>query len=123
MERADRARAQAQANCAALAQAMTRTRAFDLNSDVGLRPGHRLLDDAGVDARIRELEATVDGLTKRLESQGPIEQAKGIIMAQTRCDADQAFEILRRASQRSNTKLRVLAQDLVARTAKVAAEQ
>jgi AmiR/NasT family two-component response regulator len=53
-----------------------------------------------------------------LESQAPIEQAKGIIIAQTHCTADQAFEILRRASQRSNTKLRLLALDLVARTSR-----
>jgi AmiR/NasT family two-component response regulator len=70
------------------------------------------------EARVRELQETIDGLLKRLESQGPIEQAKGIIMAQTHCTADQAFEILRRASQRSNTKLRVLAMDLVARTSR-----
>ncbi len=117
VQRADRARAQAIANRAALEQVLSRTRAFDLGSDS--RPGLRdSFSHDACEARARELEDTIDGLTKRLASQAPIEQAKGIIMAQTRCDPDQAFEILRRASQRSNNKLRVLAAELVARTAK-----
>jgi hypothetical protein len=116
VDRADRARAQALANAAAYERAMSRTREFDIRTDSRLiRQGDGELVDA-YEARIRQLEDTVEGLTKRLESQGPIEQAKGIIMAQTRCDPDQAFEILRRASQRSNTKLRLLASELVART-------
>jgi GAF domain-containing protein len=52
-----------------------------------------------------------------MESRSVIEQAKGIIMAQNRCPADQAFEVLRRASQGRNVKLRDLAHDLVARVA------
>lgn len=52
----------------------------------------------------------------RLESQPTIEQAKGILMAQTGCDADQAFDVLRRASQRTNVTVRALAADIVART-------
>jgi len=114
MQRADRARAQAIANRDVLEQVLLRTRAFDVGSDS--RPPPPATHDE-CQARVRELEETVDGLTKRLESQAPIEQAKGIIMAQTRCGPDQAFEILRRASQRSNNKLRVLAAELVARTA------
>jgi GAF domain-containing protein len=46
-----------------------------------------------------------------------IEQAKGIVMAQNRCDAETAFGILRRASQSRNVKLRDLAADLVERVA------
>jgi ANTAR domain len=115
VERADRARAQAIANHANLEQTISRARTLDLSSDCRFRRSERPSSEA--EARINELQETVEGLMKRLESQGPIEQAKGIIMAQTRCDPDQAFEILRRASQRSNTKLRVLADELVARTA------
>jgi GAF domain-containing protein len=48
-----------------------------------------------------------------MASRAVIEQAKGIIMAQNRCDADQAFDILRRASQGRNVKVRDLAQNLV----------
>jgi hypothetical protein len=42
-----------------------------------------------------------------------IEQAKGAIMTNRHCDADRAWAVLRHASQRSNVKLRVLAQTLV----------
>ncbi|HST65696.1 MAG TPA: GAF and ANTAR domain-containing protein, partial [Mycobacteriales bacterium] len=38
-------------------------------------------------------------------SRATIEQAKGIIMAQNRCDADTAFDVLRRASMGRNVKL------------------
>jgi GAF domain-containing protein len=49
-----------------------------------------------------------------MANRAAIEQAKGIIMAQNRCDADEAFNILRRASQGRNVKVRDLAQELVA---------
>ena len=42
-----------------------------------------------------------------------IEQAKGIIMAQQRCGPDEAFDLLRRASQRTNIKLHLLAAQIV----------
>jgi hypothetical protein len=42
-----------------------------------------------------------------------IEQAKGILMAQQRCGPDEAFDLLRRASQRFNLPVRVLAAQLV----------
>jgi len=38
-----------------------------------------------------------------------IEQAKGILMAQRSCGPDEAFDLLRRASQRFNVPVRVLA--------------
>ena len=41
-----------------------------------------------------------------MQSRAVIEQAKGIIMVQRRCDADEAFSILVRLSQETNTKLR-----------------
>ena len=56
-------------------------------------------------------------LQARLASMPVIEQAKGIIMAQCRCSEDQAFDALRRASQRENIKLRDLAARVVAKTA------
>jgi hypothetical protein len=46
-----------------------------------------------------------------------IEQAKGIIMAQCGWSEDQAFDALRRASQRENIKVRDLAARIVASTA------
>jgi hypothetical protein len=42
-----------------------------------------------------------------------IEQAKGILMAQQRCGPDEAFDLLRRASQRFNVPVRVLAARVV----------
>jgi ANTAR domain len=45
----------------------------------------------------------------RLASLPVIEQAKGILMAQRRCQPEEAFDLLRRASQRANVKVSVLA--------------
>jgi len=52
-------------------------------------------------------------LQARQETLAVIEQAKGIIMAQQRCGPDEAFDLLRRASQRVNIKLHVLAAQIV----------
>jgi AmiR/NasT family two-component response regulator len=49
-----------------------------------------------------------------MASRAEIEQAKGILMVRSRCDADRAFDILRRASQRQNVKLREIAHTIVA---------
>lgn len=54
-------------------------------------------------------------LQKAMESRAVIEQAKGILMARQKCSSDAAFDILRRASQRENRKLRDIAVDLVQR--------
>jgi uncharacterized protein (DUF3084 family) len=56
-------------------------------------------------------------LHARLASLPVIEQAKGIIMAECGWPEDQAFDALRRASQRENIKVRDLAAKLVATTA------
>lgn len=53
-------------------------------------------------------------LREALDSRDVIGQAKGILMERENCDADAAFDILRRASQRTNRKLRDVAADLVA---------
>ena len=50
-----------------------------------------------------------------MESRAVIEQAKGIIMGDRRCGADEAFAILTKISQDSNRKLRDVAAALVAR--------
>lgn len=49
----------------------------------------------------------------RLESLPVIEQAKGILMAQQRCGPEEAFDLLRRTSQRANVRLHVLAAQIV----------
>jgi GAF domain-containing protein len=51
-----------------------------------------------------------------MESRAMIEQAKGVLMAQRRVPAEQAFEILREASQRYNRKLRDIATGIVEST-------
>jgi GAF domain-containing protein len=48
-----------------------------------------------------------------MDSRAVIEQAKGVLMAQRKVDADVAFEILRDASQRYNRKLRDIATGIV----------
>jgi GAF domain-containing protein len=50
-----------------------------------------------------------------MASRATIEQAKGILMAQSRVGPDAAFDMLRSASQRENRKLRDIALDLVER--------
>jgi GAF domain-containing protein len=55
--------------------------------------------------RIRHLETA-------LTSRGQIDQAKGILMAQRRCSAEEAFAALVEQSQRRNVKLRQIAHEL-----------
>jgi GAF domain-containing protein len=57
-------------------------------------------------------------LQEALTSRAVIDQAKGILMAQRGVGADEAFDILRTASQGQNRKLRDLAQELVDRAVK-----
>jgi transcriptional regulator with GAF, ATPase, and Fis domain len=52
-----------------------------------------------------------------MDSRAVIEQAKGIIMAERRCTAEEAFSMLAKVSQDSNRKLRDVAAALVARAA------
>jgi hypothetical protein len=62
-------------------------------------------------------------LQARLASMPVIEQAKGIIMAQYGWSEDQAFDALRRVSQRENIKVRDLAASLVAQAGRSASDQ
>jgi GAF domain-containing protein len=54
-----------------------------------------------------------DNLDLAMRTRAVIEQAKGILMSQRRCDATEAFNLLAAASQRSNRKLRDIAQAIV----------
>jgi hypothetical protein len=58
-------------------------------------------------------ERQIDNLRTGLVSREVIGQAQGILMERERITADQAFYILRRASQHLNIKLRDVAQSLV----------
>jgi GAF domain-containing protein len=54
-------------------------------------------------------------LTEAMAARSVIDQALGILMAQQRCSAEQAFDLLRQASQHRNRKLREVAAELVTR--------
>jgi hypothetical protein len=58
-------------------------------------------------------ESAFARLHARQQTIAVIEQAKGIIMAQQRCGPEQAFDLLRQASQRTNVKVHVLAAHIV----------
>jgi GAF domain-containing protein len=55
-----------------------------------------------------------DNLRRAMASRATIEQAKGILMERYKVTADQAFTLLTHASQRSNVKLRDVAEQLTA---------
>jgi GAF domain-containing protein len=59
-----------------------------------------------------------DQLRRAMEHRAVIEQAKGVVMSERRCTADEAFAILTRMSQTSNRKLRDVASALVTRAGK-----
>ena len=56
-------------------------------------------------------------LQARLDTLPVIEQAKGIVMAQCQCGPEDAFDLLRRASQSANVKVSVLAGRIVEQVA------
>lgn len=58
-------------------------------------------------------EMTAAQLREALETRDLIGQAKGVIMGRQGVGADEAFDILRRASQRTNRRLRDVAADLI----------
>jgi GAF domain-containing protein len=85
--------------------ATDRAKAVVLASLAGLALANAQIREAD-DARAANLEAA-------LSSREIIGQAQGILMERERLSADQAFDILRRASQHLNVKLRDVAQRLV----------
>jgi GAF domain-containing protein len=58
-------------------------------------------------------ESKAGNLTEALRTRELIGQAQGILMERERITADQAFDVLRRASQHMNIKLREVAETLV----------
>jgi GAF domain-containing protein len=65
------------------------------------------------EARVVTATTTNDQLQQALLSRDLIGQAKGILMERRRCSADDAFDVLRRASQQANRKLTSVAADVV----------
>jgi GAF domain-containing protein len=77
---------------------------------------------AAVAARMAEQAALTDNLRAALASRAIIDQAIGVIMTRRRCTPDQAFAILREASQNRNIKLRDVAALFVAEVSGEASE-
>lgn len=67
--------------------------------------------------QLHRLRLEIDQLRHAMDSRPVIDQARGILMAAHACTPDQAWEILREASQRSNTKLRHVASAVTASAA------
>jgi ANTAR domain len=65
--------------------------------------------------RLARQMTEVSQLQQALASRSTIDQALGVLMAQNRCTRDEAFAILRRASQTRNVKLRDVAAALIER--------
>jgi hypothetical protein len=93
--------------------------------------GDAFLDDGAVDRaqqfieelaftlplalRLAQRATEVSQLQEALASRSTIDQALGVLMAQNRCTRDEAFGILRRASQNRNVKLRDVAVAVIQR--------
>lgn len=79
--------------------------------------GQRFADEASralaLAARLAQHATLNEQLQTALTSRTIIDQAMGIIMGQNRCNTDEAFGILRSASQHRNAKLRTIAQEIV----------
>jgi GAF domain-containing protein len=63
--------------------------------------------------RIADSDSRAESLLGGLDTRATIGQAVGLLMAQERCTAEQAFGLLRIASQRRNVKLRDVAAGIV----------
>lgn len=68
-------------------------------------------------ARYDTVKREAEGLQAAMQSRAVIDQAKGIIMGDRRCSADDAFEIMVGLSQNANVKLRDVAAALVLQAA------
>lgn len=62
---------------------------------------------------LERARARVDELLEGYAHREVIGQAKGILMERERCSEDEAFDILRKASQRLHKKLREVAKDVI----------
>ena len=60
-----------------------------------------------------ERDEAVGHLSRGMVTRQVIGEAVGLLMAQRRCTAEEAFELLKSASQRNNEKLRDIAQRLI----------
>jgi len=75
----------------------------------------RAVGGVKVGLRLVEVDRVTEHLRAALGSRSVIDQALGVIMAENRCDAEEAFKVLRRASHNRNVKLRLVAGEIVER--------
>jgi len=80
-----------------------------------LQMANRAVRAIGVVSSLVEQEQHVEQMRSALGSRSVIDQGLGIIMSQNKCDADEAFIVLRRASHNRNLKLRTVAMEIVER--------
>jgi len=90
-----------------------RTDAFDATSE---KFGRAFAEQAVIGIAYWKQSQLAEQLSLALESRAAIDQAKGILMGTTGCDADQAFDLLRQESQAENRKLREVAAELIIRS-------
>ncbi|MFK0118518.1 ANTAR domain-containing protein [Streptomyces sp. NPDC090994] len=64
--------------------------------------------------RLHDLQEEVEQLRQAIVSRPVIDQARGVLMAVHSCTSEAAWDILREASQLSNTKLRTVAEAVTA---------
>ncbi|MUK03206.1 ANTAR domain-containing protein [Vibrio cholerae] len=83
----------------------------------GIRVAQGLARDASQSLRLAVRMATLTDATTHLraamESRTTIDMALGAIMAQNRCDSEEAMNILRRASSNRNVKVRDLSAEIL----------
>jgi hypothetical protein len=98
--------------------------ALNLYGDVGDPPDGRLVESAELLAAAvaavlyemtvrEELELTAADMERALASRATIDQAKGMVMADRGCTAEEAFEHLVELSSTQHVKLRDLARQIV----------
>jgi len=83
--------------------------------DRALEMANRAVRSIAIVSRLVEQEQHVEQMRTALGSRSVIDQALGIIMSQSKVDADEAFVVLRRASHNRNLKLRTVAIEIVER--------
>ena len=76
-------------------------------------PVESTTDGATVADDVKRLGAELDGLRAMMRTRPTIDQARGILMALHRCDAERAWAMLVQASQTRNVKVRDLATAMI----------
>ena len=73
----------------------------------------RLVAGPSVDGQVVDHDARIRQLEEALESHAVVDQARGVLMATHRIDADAAWALLVRVSSHQNIKVRTLAEAVV----------